>query len=330
MKRSITIAVGAAVVLAGSVVSGAAAQSPAVGGLAAPHVHFFLTPHAYRMAGSPSDERQGSPPLVDHGGPIMHKEVSYAIFWDPSQLQDGTPTQGINRKYKKLISKYFGNTNGSALFHNNVQYTSQGSVPKRTAFAQAWVDTTPFPTGHCSYSDVGSNCVTDADIQARVVADAAAHGISSSTSDMFFVFTPENEGSCFDSGCSAPAYEYYCAYHGNIPNAGGNLIYANMPFPTVKSGNNCYYAPGGKQQFPSGDVNADAVLNVTSHEQIEAITDPLLNAWYDAAGYEIGDECAWDFGSTLADGGDVDLNGQPYGLQKEASNASQNCVLAGP
>lgn len=151
-----------------------------------------------------------------------------------------------------------------------------------------------------------------------------------SSRKMFFVFTPENEGSCFDSGCGYPAYEYYCAYHGNIPTAGGDLIYANMPFPTVSSGNNCYYAPGGSQQFPSGDVNADAVINVTSHEQIEAITDPLINAWIDSAGFEIGDECAWDFGSTLADGGDVDLNGQPYGRQKEASNTAQDCVLSGP
>ena len=31
--------------------------------------------------------------------------------------------------------------------------------------------------------------------------------------------------------------------------------------------------------------------SVTSHELTEAITDPLLNAWYSAAGAEIGDRC---------------------------------------
>lgn len=332
MLRSTMCAVGVGGVLAASVLAGASASAstPAGSSLSAHGVHFFLTPHAYAKKVNPADERQGSPPLVDHGGPIMKKEVSYAIFWDPATLQDGSKTQGINKKYKKLIAGYFGNTNGSDLFHNNVQYPSQGQTPKHTAYGATWMDNTAFPKNQCSYSDVGSNCITDANIQAEVIADAKAHGISNSTTDMFFVFTPENEGSCFDSGCSAPAYEYYCAYHGNIPNAGGDLIYANMPFPTVKSGNNCYFAPGGPQQFPSGDVNADAVINVTSHEQTEAITDPLLSAWWDAAGYEIGDECAWDFGSTLGDGGDVDLNGHPYGLQKEASNQSQNCVLSGP
>jgi len=77
-------------------------------------------------------------------------------------------------------------------------------------------------------------------------------------------------------------------------------------------------------------VNADAAINVTSHEQIEAVTDPVINAWLDGIGYEIGDECAWNFGPTLPSGGDVLLNGHPYGVQKEASNKSADCVLRGP
>ena len=29
------------------------------------------------------------------------------------------------------------------------------------------------------------------------------------------------------------------------------------------------------------------------HELEEAVTDPDLNAWYDSAGYEADDKCAW-------------------------------------
>ena len=328
MKRSI-IALGAAGVLAGSVLAGAAASAStsASGGLTAHHVHYFPAPGASHQVRNAGDERQGSPPLVNHGGPIMKVEKSYAIFWDPGQLQDGTPTQGIDKQYKNLIKGYFNDVNGSSFYKIQNQYSGQGQAPTKTDFTKIWVDKTPFPKNHCSYSDVGSNCFTDADLEARVVADAKAHGITNSMSKEFFVYTPENEGSCFDSGCSAPAYEYYCAYHSNISNGGGQLIYANMPYPTVKSGRNCYIS-GGSQQFPSGDVNADAVINVTSHEQMEAITDPLGSAWWDAAGYENGDECAWNFGTTLGDGGDVDLSGHPYGLQKEGSNNQSNCSLA--
>jgi hypothetical protein len=328
MKRSLLV-LGAAALVTGSLAAGAAASAStsASGSLSRHGVHFLLAPSAHHKAANPADERQGSPPLTYHGGPILKTEKSYAIFWDPGQLQDGSPTQGITKKYKSLIKRYFNDVNGSSFYKIQRQYNGQGQTPTKTDFAKIWVDHTAFPKNHCSYSDVGSNCVTDADIQARVIADAQAHGITNSMSKQFFVYTPENEGSCFDAGCSAPAYEYYCAYHGYISNGGGQLIYANMPYPTVKSGNNCYYAPGGPQQFPN-DLNADAVINVTSHEQMEAISDPLLNAWYDAAGYENGDECAWDFGSTLGNGGDVTLNGHPYGLQKEASNSAHDCVLS--
>src|SRR5689334_22449541 len=101
MNRSI-IAVGAAGVLGASLMSGAVAHaSTSDTRTSSTHVHFLPTPGSgsiLRFRGA-ADERQGSPPLVDHGGPIMKVEKSYAIFWDPGQLQDGTPTQGIDRTY---------------------------------------------------------------------------------------------------------------------------------------------------------------------------------------------------------------------------------------
>ena len=74
----------------------------------------------------------------------------------------------------------------------------------------------------------------------------------------------------------------------------------------------------------NGDVAADSGLNVTSHENIEAITDPEGNAWYDSSGQEIGDKCAWNFGSTLGGGSGSEYNEQissgNYWLQQEWSN----------
>ena len=55
----------------------------------------------------------------------------------------------------------------------------------------------------------------------------------------------------------------------------------------------------GVTHSPNGDVNADSTINVTSHEQMEAATDPYLNAWYDANGAENSDKCAWTFGAQL-------------------------------
>jgi hypothetical protein len=40
------------------------------------------------------------------------------------------------------------------------------------------------------------------------------------------------------------------------------------------------------------------MASVISHELEETVTDPNLNAWYDSAGNENADKCAWNFGPT--------------------------------
>ncbi len=58
--------------------------------------------------------------------------------------------------------------------------------------------------------------------------------------------------------------------------------------------------------------NASQTINVTSHEEMEAASDPELNAWIDSSGQEIGDKCAWQFGPTNARSGDVTSNGSIF------------------
>jgi hypothetical protein len=75
------------------------------------------------------------------------------------------------------------------------------------------------------------------------------------------------------------------------------------------------------------------------------MTDPELDAWYSADGSEIGDLCAWNYGTNTWDGGSaneswpVSLNslfiiGHPpvynFELQMEYSNHSASCVQVGP
>ncbi len=99
--------------------------------------------------------------------------------------------------------------------------------------------------------------------------------------------------------------------------------------PTCPTRSSSYY-PGNcdEGQYPNGD-DADSTLNVTSHEHNEAITDFQLNAWYDAAGYENGDKCAWDFGTVSGPNGaeyNQTINGHHYFLQREYSNDGHACL----
>ena len=65
----------------------------------------------------------------------------------------------------------------------------------------------------------------------------------------------------------------------------------------------------------------------------EAITDPDGNAWFDSAGNENGDKCAWTFGTSLGSTGSGQYNtvigAGKYYLQQEWSNQNSRCVLTG-
>jgi hypothetical protein len=104
----------------------------------------------------------------------------------------------------------------------------------------------------------------------------------------------------------------WCAYHNWSSSQG--VTYGAMPYP----GSGCQVSTS-----PNGSVSGDSEVNLTSHEQFEAVTDPQAgNGWIDAAAYEIGDKCAWDFskGTTALNNGGV------FEVQTEYSNATSSCV----
>jgi hypothetical protein len=69
-----------------------------------------------------------------------------------------------------------------------------------------------------------------------------------------------------------------------------------------------------------------ALANVTGHELSEARTDPRNGGWYDSAGAENGDKCAWTFGAPLV----TFANGTQWKVQGEWSNAAYNAGTGYP
>jgi hypothetical protein len=75
------------------------------------------------------------------------------------------------------------------------------------------------------------------------------------------------------------------------------------------------------------------MVSVLAHEIDEAVTDPDLNAWYDATGYENADKCAWTYGTTYkATNGavaNVRIGTRDYLVQQNwKAGATQGCALA--
>ena len=241
--------------------------------------------------------------LIYHGGPEMDGTANtYAIFWEPTGSY-------VSPTYNSLITRYFNDIGKSKLYHIDTQYhDSSGKFPSSSVLAGTWVDTAKYP----------SNPISDGQVQGEVTHAQSVNGWSSSIDNIFFVFTAKGENICASFGCS---FQVFCAYHGFF---GSNSIYAAMPY-TGTSLSGC-----GVPTSPNKDIDADSTINVTSHEQNEAATDPLLNAWYDASGNENGDKCNFNFGPTKSFGGDVKLNNHPYEVQKEWDNAKSACELQGP
>ena len=105
----------------------------------------------------------------------------------------------------------------------------------------------------------------------------------------------------------------------------------------------CYNNPIG-QSDPTHTVNgnqvtdpvADTEVAITSHEEFETVNDAEVGTalqyapplgWYDEVNGEIGDKCAYNYGSYASDGSNIVLHGDRYIVQQEYSNWNNGCGL---
>lgn len=263
--------------------------------------------------------------LVYHSGGSVQTAThhTYAVYWGASStFSDGN--------YQTLVNRYFGDVaaaSGSStnVYANDTQYYQiLGGVTTHITYSESlgggwWDNTNPSSSGCGNTSGGTVACVTDAQIQGEVLKAIAFNHWPEGLGNQYFVFLGNGISTCSGGSCFVSTF---CAYHGNFVDSGtgSTVLYANMPY----TGHNL--SACGSGQYPNGDSAADSTINVTSHEANETITDPMLNAWYDRFGSEIGDKCAWNFGSGSGNYNQV-INGHDYYMQQEWSNAKSGCVL---
>jgi hypothetical protein len=256
----------------------------------------------------------------------MHTNQTYTIYWVPQGYT-------VDTNYEYLIGRFFADvahdsSRPSNVYYSDTQYYDQSEpISYASGVGGSVVDTNPFPQSGCSDPNT-SICLTDAQIQQEIGNVIAAQGWKPGPSAVFFMLTAKGVGSCFDGSSSSCAFTQYCAYHSSFGSGSTVTLYANIPYAdTVLSGAS---GPCDAGQRPNGD-DADATINLISHEHNEAITDPLGNAWFDRLGQENGDKCAWNFGTASGSPGaeyNQVINEDKYYLQQEWSNRSAGCVLS--
>lgn len=233
------------------------------------------------------------------GGPVMTGTTyTYAIFWEPKG--------DVDAHYNSLINRYFEDIGGSPLYQIARQYKqADGAFPSNAIPAASWIDHRAYP----------HTPVLDDDIQNEVTHAQQVNGWHSSMHHIFFVFTERNVNVCTDSTLSQCTSNGFCAYHSGF---GSDTLYAALPY--IASFQCDSYAN------PNHD-DADKTITGISHEQMEAATDPLGNAWLDSQGNEVADKCAEFYGTPNAQSADVIWNHHPYMVQKEWDNHTSSCRL---
>ncbi len=275
----------------------------------------------------------GKPPLLYHGGPVMHSQAAYAIFWVPSGYS--LPTG-----YQAAIETYFQNAatdsgKPSNVYSVSAQYTD--STPHHASYSDTFggsmTDTTTYPTsGTCApytglLGETYSACISNQELEDEVESVVAAKGWPKTLAAEYYVVLPPHAGSCFNTTGNECFDKEFCAYHSrSLPE---HEIYANIS-----------YSPGdplacGVGEYPNGhsNGNVDDTLSSLSHEANESITDPLLSAWFDEKGFENGDECrnsSDDYGTPLGGSSGSLFNEEigtgHYYLQQEWSNDIEDCA----
>lgn len=119
-----------------------------------------------------------------------------------------------------------------------------------------------------------------------------------------------------------------CAYHWFYDNAQTTVKYAFIG----DASNNLSQCSPQVSNSPNGNPAADAMVSVIAHEFVEAVSDPYGTSWFDQAGFENADKCAWTYGSAsrVANGSfaNMTLGNRQYLIQENVAANSNKCILS--
>src|SRR5215471_4782482 len=311
---------------------------------------------------------------TDSTGPV----VVTPIFWHPASHPMDSGYENLIKQYLGDVAAESGTIGkNSNVFSTLTEYFgTNGPINYQIRLGTPIDDTNPIPPDGCIldnkdltgiYPDGSGydSCIDDAQVQAETASVVKANNLPVNLSHIYVLYIPKHVETCFNPGsttsrghgvnsqaCTINHSKVpggFCAYHNMAPN---RMVYANLSYPIYHSplqtalftcGSDAGIAFGrGHIQSPNGNPDADVEISPTSHEMIEAITDPdVSTGWYDAVGNEIGDECAYRFDTPL--GGSVAagtafnqvINGHHYLTQTEFSNkdfanTGLGCLLSEP
>ncbi|HEU5199425.1 MAG TPA: hypothetical protein VFU32_07300 [Ktedonobacterales bacterium] len=290
-----------------------------------------------QMAGSAATGAPlGSGDLIWYGGQVEEQPRVFLIFWG---FAWNNGSGGLTRD-AALVKTFFSEASNTPYQTMLTQYTDRDTSPSSTlTLGGVWLDSQNPPANS---QTCGGPTIDDSAIQNEIAQAIKANSWPSDVNASYLLYTPNGY---FVNQGGGPAFcseQQFCAYHGMSYTA--QIPYAVIPFPTGEAGARERpmgargAAPGAVQRSgpeagqggtagcmvpnsPNNNLIGDSLVNLSSVEQANITTDPHLDAYFDDAGFEIGDKCAWTFST-----GPMTLdNGDAFELQTEYSNSDHAC-----
>jgi hypothetical protein len=211
-----------------------------------------------------------------HGGPVLKANpVKYYLIWYGNWASTGSNTAAT----VSLVEHFITSLSGTPIEHIATTYgDNSGNVSGNVSFG-----------GH-TFVNTTTN-LTDSSLQTTVSNALNSGALPRDGNGVYFVLSSSNinETSGF---CTQ-----YCGFHTHASLGGADIKYAFVGNPD-RCPSGCEIQRTGPNSPAANVGGADGLINVLSHEQFEAITDPDLNAWFDTSGQEDSDKCNFNFGTT--------------------------------
>jgi hypothetical protein len=253
----------------------------------------------------PPDSVLSSNGIFYHGGPVMLGTTHvYLIFYGNWSSNAAT----------SILPDWAANLGGSPYFNTNTTYTDGSNQRISNSVT----------LGGATFDNYSLGSFLDDNQVAAVVSTAIGNGsLPLDAHGVYFVLT-SSDVSETTGFCSV-----YCGWHsfGTLHNVAVKYAFIG---DTAACPSSCEGLPGNA---PNGNEGADGMASIMAHELNEAVTDPELDAWYDNTGNEVGDLCAYVYGTTwwTANGSraNVRLGGRDFLLQENWVNAGGGYCSAG-
>jgi hypothetical protein len=232
------------------------------------------SPHATQPTDAPASQglavypySYGSGTLINHGGPQISLAGFYAIYWN-SAVASST----INGKtLETTVNAFVNSFSGSPDYTIIQQYGTANAISPMVAWAGELIDAQPT-----------QSMISDSKVQNYLASLFNSTRVGADVNTLYGVYFPSGMRISLQGGVSCSSF---CGYHGHFTYTSNgtskDIKYAVFPYTNCSA---C--SMPGKTVF-------DIMTIVGSHEIREAVTDPDLNAWFDSAGYEADDKCAW-------------------------------------